>query len=107
MGAFELVRATQATARPSFLCCRQRRHGANPQRREAAARDASVSLTPRRAAQTTETPTGEKIPWRQVVRETALNTRAKSWSYTKGFSQMGALYSGSECVVEKARAAHS
>jgi hypothetical protein len=26
-------------------------------------------------------------------------------SYTKGFSQMGALYSGSECVVEKARPA--
>jgi hypothetical protein len=61
--------------------------------------------TPRRPRQTTETPTGEKIPWREVAKETARNTRAKSWSYTKGFSQMGALYSGSECLVEKARAA--
>jgi hypothetical protein len=74
-----------------------------------------------------------KLPWKEVARETARSARAKSWrvracrvprlrlrrvltqplchaafarcrSYTKGFSQMGALYSGSECVVEKARA---
>ena len=31
---------------------------------------------------------------------------ARSWSYSKGFAAFGALYAGSECVVEKVRAKH-
>lgn len=41
--------------------------------------------------------------WRQVLKETVRNTRAKSWSYMKGFGSMGLLFSGAECVIEKVR----
>lgn len=43
---------------------------------------------------------------RDVFFETVRNTRIKSVSYAKGFAAMGALFSGSECVIEKYRAKH-
>lgn len=51
----------------------------------------------------TETAEGVKLGAREIARQTARGAAAKSWSYAKGFSAMGALYSGSEVVVEKAR----
>jgi mitochondrial import inner membrane translocase subunit TIM22 len=42
-------------------------------------------------------------PWREVLKETARNTRAKSWTYFKGFGAMGLMFSGSECLIEKVR----
>lgn len=43
---------------------------------------------------------------REVLAEMIRNTRRKSWSYAKAFAAMGALFAGSECVVEKYRAKH-
>lgn len=43
---------------------------------------------------------------RQAFKEMAKNTMAKSKSYAKGFAAMGALFAGSECVIESLRAKH-
>ncbi|KAL4425000.1 hypothetical protein ABPG77_002885 [Micractinium sp. CCAP 211/92] len=43
---------------------------------------------------------------RQAFREMAKNTMAKSKSYAKGFAAMGALFAGSECLIESYRAKH-
>lgn len=43
---------------------------------------------------------------KQQILATAKSAGQKSWSYAKTFAAMGALYSGSECVIEKARAKH-
>ena len=43
---------------------------------------------------------------REVLRATALSTKQRCVSYSKGFGAMGALFAGSECVIEKARAKH-
>eukprot|EP00210_Caulerpa_lentillifera_P005318 g5081.t1 len=43
---------------------------------------------------------------RDVFFEMVKNTRQKSWSYAKAFAAMGALFAGSECVIEKHRAKH-
>lgn len=48
----------------------------------------------------------EKRSTRQVVKEMAKSTAARSVSYAKGFGAMGALFAGSECVIEKMRARH-
>jgi import inner membrane translocase subunit TIM22 len=48
----------------------------------------------------------EKKSARQVAREMIKSTGARSFSYAKGFGAMGALFAGSECVIEKARARH-
>ena len=51
-------------------------------------------------------PPAEKQTARQVLRQMASTARSRSVSYAKGFAAMGALFAGSECVVEKARAKH-
>lgn len=48
----------------------------------------------------------EKKTVRQVMKEMAKNIGSKSLSYAKGFSVVGLLFAGSECVVEKFRAKH-
>jgi import inner membrane translocase subunit TIM22 len=48
----------------------------------------------------------EKQTARQVMRQMAATAKSRSVSYAKGFGAMGALFAGSECVIEKARAKH-
>eukprot|EP00887_Chlorella_sp_A99_P001415 scaffold8.g1415.t1 len=48
----------------------------------------------------------QKQTVRQVARDMARNAGSKSLSYAKGFAVMGALFAGSECVIEKYRAKH-
>ena len=43
---------------------------------------------------------------RDVFFDAVRSTRIKSVSYAKGFAAMGAMFAGSECVVEKYRAKH-
>ncbi|PSC72764.1 import inner membrane translocase subunit Tim22 [Micractinium conductrix] len=43
---------------------------------------------------------------RQAFREMAKSTMAKSKSYAKGFAAMGALFAGTECLIESYRAKH-
>lgn len=43
---------------------------------------------------------------REVFYETVRNVRIKGASYAKGFAAVGALFAGSECMVEKHRAKH-
>ncbi|KAK9824300.1 hypothetical protein WJX72_009265 [[Myrmecia] bisecta] len=50
--------------------------------------------------------TQEKQTVRQVARQMFTTARSRSWTYAKGFGAMGALFAGSECVVEKMRAKH-
>ena len=52
------------------------------------------------------TATTEKKPFRQVLKEVGKSTWARSKSYGKGFGMMGALFSGSECIIETYRAKH-
>ncbi|CEF97967.1 Mitochondrial inner membrane translocase subunit Tim17/Tim22/Tim23/peroxisomal protein PMP24 [Ostreococcus tauri] len=47
-----------------------------------------------------------KVTIAESVKQGARAAGARSWSYAKGFAQFGALYAGSECVVEKVRASH-
>ena len=42
----------------------------------------------------------------QKLRNYVRHRLSKSWSYAKGFAAFGALYSGSECVIEQTRAKH-
>ena len=51
-------------------------------------------------------PGEEKLSVTQSLKNAARSTASKSWSYAKGFAAFGALYSGSECVVEQYRASH-
>ena len=39
----------------------------------------------------------------QAVRHMLTQTRLRSVSYAKGFAAVGALFAGSECVIEKVR----
>lgn len=43
---------------------------------------------------------------RQLLKETFVSMKQKSWSYAKSFAYMGLLFSGTECVIEKYRAKH-
>jgi import inner membrane translocase subunit TIM22 len=43
---------------------------------------------------------------KQAFREMLKNTASKSRSYAKGFAAMGALFAGSECLIESYRAQH-
>jgi len=52
------------------------------------------------------TMTQKKVSIAETLKQTARNTASKSWSYAKGFAAFGALYAGSECVVEQTRARH-
>ncbi len=52
------------------------------------------------------TATTEKKSFRQVLKEVGKSTWARSKSYGKGFGMMGALFSGSECIIESYRAKH-
>ncbi|KAI8112660.1 hypothetical protein M9434_003981 [Picochlorum sp. BPE23] len=47
-----------------------------------------------------------KKSFRQVMREVGKSTWSRSMSYAKGFGMMGALFSGSECIIETYRAKH-
>ncbi|KAK9834968.1 hypothetical protein WJX81_000280 [Elliptochloris bilobata] len=51
-------------------------------------------------------PAPEKQTIRQALRQMLTQTRLRSASYAKGFAAVGALFAGSECVVEKVRAKH-
>jgi import inner membrane translocase subunit TIM22 len=51
-------------------------------------------------------PDAPKISVTETIRRGVRSAGARSWSYAKGFAAFGALYAGSECAVEKARAAH-
>ncbi|KAL0040875.1 hypothetical protein WJX79_008176 [Trebouxia sp. C0005] len=48
----------------------------------------------------------QKQTTRQVFRQMLLTARSRSWTYAKGFGAVGALFAGSECVIEKMRAKH-
>lgn len=48
----------------------------------------------------------EKKTAKEVMKEMAKSTASRSKSYAKGFGAMGALFAGSECVIEKYRAKH-
>ncbi|KAK9852835.1 hypothetical protein WJX84_011726 [Apatococcus fuscideae] len=48
----------------------------------------------------------QKQTARQVMKEMLVTARSRSWTYAKGFGAMGALFAGSECVIEKTRAKH-
>ncbi|KAI3436827.1 hypothetical protein D9Q98_006237 [Chlorella vulgaris] len=48
----------------------------------------------------------QKQTVRQAFRDMAKNTLSKSKSYAKGFAAMGALFAGSECVIESYRGRH-
>ena len=52
------------------------------------------------------TMTQKKVSITETLKTTARSTASKSWSYAKGFAAFGALYAGSECVVEQTRARH-
>ena len=52
------------------------------------------------------TMTQKKVSVAETLKTTARSTASKSWSYAKGFAAFGALYAGSECVVEQTRARH-
>ena len=47
-----------------------------------------------------------KVTVRETIKQGLRSAGARSWSYAKGFAAFGALYAGSECAVEKARARH-
>ena len=51
-------------------------------------------------------PDAPKVKILDQVKAGARAAGARSWSYAKGFAAFGALYAGSECVVEKVRAKH-
>jgi import inner membrane translocase subunit TIM22 len=51
-------------------------------------------------------PDAPKVTIRETIKQGAKSAGARSWSYAKGFAAFGALYAGSECVVEKVRAKH-
>ena len=51
-------------------------------------------------------PGDEKLSVMQSLKNAGRASVAKAASYAKGFAVFGALYSGSECVVEQARAKH-
>jgi mitochondrial import inner membrane translocase subunit TIM22 len=51
-------------------------------------------------------PDAPKVKIMDQVKAGARAAGARSWSYAKGFAAFGALYAGSECVVEKVRAKH-
>eukprot|EP00899_Mesostigma_viride_P029179 jgi/Mesvir1/9446/Mv09843-RA.1 len=57
-------------------------------------------------ARAQEAALSKRIPFRQKVVDAAKYTGGRTWSSFKTFAVMGALYSGSECVVEKVRAKH-
>ena len=46
-------------------------------------------------------PAAEKQTVGQAVRQMLTQTRLRSVSYAKGFAAVGALFAGSECVIEK------
>ncbi|CAL8467138.1 g6674 [Coccomyxa elongata] len=48
----------------------------------------------------------EKQTTGQVIRQMLKTTGQRSISYAKGFGAVGALFAGSECVIEKIRAKH-
>lgn len=48
----------------------------------------------------------EKQTVRQVARQMVTNVRSRSVTYAKGFGAVGAVFAGSECVIEKMRAKH-
>lgn len=48
-------------------------------------------------------PAAEKQTVGQAVRQMLTQTRLRSVSYAKGFAAVGALFAGSECVIEKVR----
>lgn len=51
-------------------------------------------------------PDAPKVKLTETIRQGVRSAGARSWSYAKGFAAFGALYAGSECVVEKVRAKH-
>lgn len=51
-------------------------------------------------------PGDEKLSVAQTLRNAARTSLQKAGSYAKGFAAFGALYSGSECVIEQTRAKH-
>lgn len=48
----------------------------------------------------------QKKTFRETMREVGKSTWSRSKSYGKGFATVGALFSGSECVIETYRAKH-
>lgn len=50
--------------------------------------------------------TDQKQTVRQAMKEMVQKTASRSTSYAKGFAAMGALFAGSECIIEKFRAKH-
>jgi len=48
----------------------------------------------------------QKKTFRETMKEVGKSTWSRSKSYGKGFATMGALFSGSECVIETYRARH-
>ncbi|KAF3165254.1 Mitochondrial import inner membrane translocase subunit tim22 [Orbilia oligospora] len=44
------------------------------------------------------------LPWRQQVRAGFKDMGSRSWSSAKGFGMVGALFAGTECVIESYRA---
>ncbi len=48
----------------------------------------------------------QKKTFRETMKEVGKSTWSRSKSYGKGFATMGALFSGSECVIETYRAKH-
>ena len=51
-------------------------------------------------------PDAPKVSVTETMKRGVRSAGARSWSYAKGFAAFGALYAGSECAVEKARATH-
>ncbi|EPS37678.1 hypothetical protein H072_8565 [Dactylellina haptotyla CBS 200.50] len=45
-----------------------------------------------------------ELPWRQQLRVGLKDMGSRSWSSAKGFGMVGALFSGTECVIESYRA---
>lgn len=63
-------------------------------------------LLPLQAIDGTLSGAAETRTTRQVFKEMVKSTVSRSKSYAKGFGAMGALFAGSECLIEKSRAKH-
>jgi import inner membrane translocase subunit TIM22 len=46
---------------------------------------------------------GEEDPAKWTVRQTLKNVGKVSWSYSKNFALVGAIFAGTECYIEKVR----
>lgn len=92
MGALKLLTKLAALLELSLTLHPRWRAGAGVRRLHGRVRAGESSATapgaePLTPPQTTEGPAGEKLPWREVARNTARNTRAKSWCGSQGDKQ--------------------